>query len=93
MGRTFFISNFCSHKYKSSKNYAYAEFDISEKKVNCMFATSVILEVLCHDKFKKFCDRPKKACLEIKKIYASNLELIRSYTLEKMPPILKCLYK
>ncbi|MAE58030.1 MAG: hypothetical protein CME69_04070 [Halobacteriovorax sp.] len=93
MGRSFFISNFCAHKFKSSKNYSYAEFDAVEKKVNCMFATSVILELSCSGKFKKFCDLPNKACLDIKKIYASNLTLVRSYTLEKMPPILKCLYK
>lgn len=92
MGKSFFISDFCYNKFKSSKDYAYPEFDPVSKKVNCYFASTVHLGLRCTKKFKKLCSDSKVGCLGLQKLYARNLELINTSLLESYPPILKCYF-
>ncbi len=92
MGKEFLISKFCAEKFKDSADYAYADFDLVSKKVNCNFASQVIVTFQCHVKYKELCKDNKKGCLGLGKLYARNLNYFKNYLQEIYPPILKCFF-
>lgn len=90
MGKHFLIGHYCENKFKNRKDFAYAEFDPVDKKVNCIFADTISFSLNCKNKYKKICKNDHFGCSSLGKIYATNLLLINSHLLEKFPPVLKC---
>ncbi|MFG1493439.1 hypothetical protein [Halobacteriovorax sp. ZH4_bin.1] len=93
MGKEFEIAKFCESKFSKKLNYTKARFDLVDGKVSCHFSDTVILELVCKDKYEKFCKDAKGSCENLKKDFAHSLEVSSAMILEIYPPHLKCFYQ
>ena len=79
MGSIEQISKFCLGKFPSSKKLTRGYIDPVEKeKVVCEFGTNVRTEVICRDQYQSYCSKPQTYCEKLQKIYAIQLQVIRT---------------
>jgi len=73
MGKKISTKNFCLSK-KSTKFLRTIGF-IEENKIVCHYGSQVRLTLSCTRQYRKFCQNSKKACQQLRGVYAHDLRL------------------
>jgi hypothetical protein len=79
----FSIIDFCLKKIPTQKYLTRGYAVEKEKKVYCEEAQSVMISISCDKRDLRYCLDPRKGCEQLKKIFASRLEVVHYSMLEK----------
>lgn len=81
--KIFPLTDFCHTKFPLDKTLTRGYVDKDKKKVVCEMSESVMISVSCDERDLKYCFTPKDGCEQLRKIYASRLEVAHYSMLEK----------
>ncbi len=85
MGSEVNVGEFCQKKFASDSRLLRGVISSKEKKVLCQFGSEAVLKVSCdQEKYKTFCNNSKQGCLQLKNLYAFNLELVHYSLVEEV---------
>jgi len=85
MGSEVNVSEFCQKKFADDKRLLRGVISAKEKKVMCQFGSEAVLKLNCDkDREKVFCQDSRSGCLQLKSLYAFNLELVHHSLVEEV---------
>ena len=85
MGSEVNVGEFCQKKFADDKRFLRGIVLAKDKKVLCQFGNEAVLKLNCNkEKEKIFCQDSRQGCLQLKNLYAFNLELVHHSLVEEV---------